>query len=404
MMLAFVIAGIGLSQTASAQVCSGFALLKNGDEFTDAGNGRAVIGNRCYQRALCMGGTIMSKGGTKRVCMTRSNGGGAPTPACGDSIDLKIGERVWKRGAIFKTANGKCYDEALCGGNLAKLTADAYQCQAQTGGGRCSGTLNLGEFGLVWKVSDTMWKARTGTKCYSAVACSPGTRLTFKSGDTYYCKPTGPVCEGQANLAANQTVARLANNQWKIGNNAKVFCTASCPADTLLTHKGGNNYYCKPKPPVCEGTATLIASQQVAKLGNKQWRVGNNGNVYCDVVCPADTDLTHKGGNTYYCEPQPPVCDGVGQLTSGQEIWRKAANMWKTKDGRYTYCSVRCPVDHKLTHKSGDTHYCKPNPPVCDGHGNLNSGQEIWKKAHNMWKPKTASGYTAPSPVRRITS
>ena len=83
------------------------------------------------------------------------------------------------------------------------------------------------------------------------------------------------------------------------------------------------------------------------------------------MVCPEGTKLTHKSGDTHYCKPNPPVCDGKGKLKSGQEIWKKAHNMWKTKDGKHVYCSVECPKGTKLTHKSGDTHYCKPEHKIC---------------------------------------
>ncbi|MGA0236451.1 MAG: hypothetical protein ACO3NE_12770, partial [Alphaproteobacteria bacterium] len=59
------------------------------------------------------------------------------------------------------------------------------------------------------------------------------------------------------------------------------------------------------------------------------------------------------------------TCSGRGNLKANDEIWRRASNMWKTKDGQTTYCSVVCEAGTTLTHKHGDTYYCKPDPVNC---------------------------------------
>ena len=47
-------------------------------------------------------------------------------------------------------------------------------------------------------------------------------------------------------------------------------------------------------------------------------------------------------------------------LKPGQEIWKKAHNMWKPKNSDRCYQKAICTEGSVLTHKSGDTHYCKP--------------------------------------------
>ena len=181
--LAIVMASLGYTQSASAQACTGFALLKDGDQFVDMGGGRALVDNRCYERALCIGGTISN-----------------------------------------------------LGNNL-------YGCFVV------------------------------------------------------------PACEGTINLAADEVI-------------------------------------------------------KVTKSGH--WTKVDDPRTYCSVKCPETTTLKRVAGETYACKPDAPVCSGVGKLKSGDRIWKKASNMWKTKDGKNVYCSVQCAAGTKLTNVNGDRHVCKP--------------------------------------------
>ena len=241
MILAIMVASLGINQTASAQACTGFALLQDGDQYTDLGGGRALLDNRCYQRALCIGGTI------------------------------------------------------------SNLGSNLYGCFVE------------------------------------------------------------PGCEGTKSLPLNGVAAKNADESWSVGGTTRVYCNVICPVGATLTKQAGNTYYCKAEAPACNGVGQLELGDKIWKRAANMWKTEDGRNTYCSVQCPAGSTLTHQSGDTHYCKPNAPVCNGVGQLKSGDEIWKRASNMWKTKDGSKTYCSVKCENGTTLTKTNGDTHVCKPN-------------------------------------------
>ena len=499
MILAIMVASLGINQTASAQACTGFALLQDGDQYTDLGGGRALLDNRCYQRALCIGGTISnlgsnlygcfvepgcegtkslplngvaaknadeswSVGGTTRVycnvicpvgaTLTKQAGNTyyckAEAPACNGVGQLELGDKIWKRAAnMWKTEDGRntyCSVQCPAGSTLTHQSGDTHYCKPNAP--VCNGVGQLKSGDEIWKRASNMWKTKDGSKTYCSVKCENGTTLTKTNGDTHVCKPNAPVCNGVGQLKSGDKIWKRAANMWKTKDGQNTYCSVKCESGTTLTHVKGDTHICKPNAPTCSGTKTLskdgvatkgndnfwrlargnsvycdvkcatgkeltkisgnnyqcqtpapvcsgtktLSEDGVATKGNDNfWRLARGNSVYCDVKCATGKELTKISGSDYQCKTPAPTCRGVRLLKSGDEAWKRAANVWKTKDSDSTFCSVSCAVGSTLTKTSGDTHVCKPNPPVCNGVGQLKSGDEIWKRASNMWKTKDGS-------------
>ena len=152
MILAIMVASLGINQTASAQACTGFALLQDGDQYTDLGGGRALLDNRCYQRALCIGGTI------------------------------------------------------------SNLGSNLYGCFVEPG---CEGTKSLPLNGVAAKNADESWSVGGTTRVYCNVICPVGATLTKQAGNTYYCKAEAPACNGVGQLELGDKIWKRASNMWK---------------------------------------------------------------------------------------------------------------------------------------------------------------------------------------------
>ena len=385
MILAVMVASLGINQTASAQACTGFALLQDGDQYVDLGGGRALLDNRCYQRALCIGGTISNLGSNLYGCFVEPECEGAKSLPL-NGVAAKNADDSWSVGGTTRV-----YCSVICpvGATLTKQAGNTYYCKAEAPAYNGVGQLELGD--KIWKRAANMWKTEDGRSTYCSVQCPAGSTLTHQSGDTHYCKPNPPVCNGVGQLTAGDEIWKRASNMWKTKDGQNTYCSVKCESGTTLTQINGDTHVCKPNPPVCNGVGQLKSGDEIWKRASNMWKTKDGQNTYCSVKCESGTTLTKKSGDTHVCKPNPPVCNGVGQLKSGDEIWKRASNMWKTKDGQNTYCSVKCESGTTLTQINGDTHVCKPNPPVCNGVGQLKSGDQIWKRASNMWKTKDGS-------------
>ena len=438
MILAIMVASLGINQTASAQACTGFALLQDGDQYTDLGGGRALLDNRCYQRALCIGGTISNLGSNLYGCFVEPGCEGTKSLPL-NGVAAKNADESWSVGGTTRV-----YCNVICpvGATLTKQAGNTYYCKAEAPACNGVGQLELGD--KIWKRAANMWKTEDGRNTYCSVQCPAGSTLTHQSGDTHYCKPNAPVCNGVGQLKSGDEIWKRASNMWKTKDGSKTYCSVKCENGTTLTKTNGDTHVCKPNAPVCNGVGQLKSGDKIWKRAANMWKTRDGQNTYCSVKCESGTTLTHVKGDTHICKPNPltcqqmsdrygvshfstwgtataaikadwqaqkcatckpghvkdaegkcgnpaPVCNGVGQLKSGGEIWKRASNMWKTKDGQNTYCSVKCENGTTLTHVKGDTHICKPNAPVCNGVGQLKSGDEIWKRASNMWKTKDGS-------------
>ncbi len=438
MILAIMVASLGINQTASAQACTGFALLQDGDQYTDLGGGRALLDNRCYQRALCIGGTISNLGSNLYGCFVEPGCEGTKSLPL-NGVAAKNADESWSVGGTTRV-----YCNVICpvGATLTKQAGNTYYCKAEAPACNGVGQLELGD--KIWKRAANMWKTEDGRNTYCSVQCPAGSTLTHQSGDTHYCKPNAPVCNGVGQLKSGDEIWKRASNMWKTKDGSKTYCSVKCENGTTLTKTNGDTHVCKPNAPVCNGVGQLKSGDKIWKRAANMWKTRDGQNTYCSVKCESGTTLTHVKGDTHICKPNPltcqqmsdrygvshfstwgtataaikadwqaqkcatckpghvkdaegkcgnpaPVCNGVGQLKSGGEIWKRASNMWKTKDGQNTYCSVKCESGTTLTHVKGDTHICKPNAPVCNGVGQLKSGDEIWKRASNMWKTKDGS-------------
>ena len=488
MILAIMVASLGINQTASAQACTGFALLQDGDQYTDLGGGRALLDNRCYQRALCIGGTISNLGSNLYGCFVEPGCEGTKSLPL-NGVAAKNADESWSVGGTTRV-----YCNVICpvGATLTKQAGNTYYCKAEAPACNGVGQLELGD--KIWKRAANMWKTEDGRNTYCSVQCPAGSTLTHQSGDTHYCKPNAPVCNGVGQLKSGDEIWKRASNMWKTKDGSKTYCSVKCENGTTLTKTNGDTHVCKPNAPVCNGVGQLKSGDKIWKRAANMWKTRDGQNTYCSVKCESGTTLTHVKGDTHICKPNPltcqqmsdrygvshfstwgtataaikadwqaqkcatckpgqvkdaegkcgnpaPACNGVGQLKSGDKIWKRAANMWKTRDGQNTYCSVKCESGTTLTHVKGDTHICKPNPltcqqmsdrygvshfstwgtataaikadwqaqkcatckpghvkdaegkcgnpaPVCNGVGQLKSGGEIWKRASNMWKTK----------------
>ena len=371
---------------------------------------------------------------------------GNPAPACNGVGQLKSGDQIWKRASnMWKTKDGsKTYCSVKCenGTTLTKTNGDTHVCKPNPP--VCNGVGQLKSGDQIWKRASNMWKTKDGSKTYCSVKCENGTTLTKTNGDTHVCKPNAPACQGTGLPKVNEKIWKKSANQWTTQFGKKTFCTIKCPQNTKLTHVGGNQHVCKANAPACNGVGQLKSGDQIWKRASNMWKTKDGSKTYCSVKCENGTTLTKTNGDTHVCKPNPltcqqmsnrygvshnktwgsataaikadwkaqscttcksghvkdatgkcgnpaPVCNGVGQLKSGDQIWKRASNMWKTKDGSKTYCSVKCENGTTLTKTNGDTHVCKPNPPVCNGVGQLKSGDQIWKRASNMWKTKDGS-------------
>ena len=321
---------------------------------------------------------------------------GNPAPACNGVGQLKSGDQIWKRASnMWKTKDGsKTYCSVKCenGTTLTKTNGDTHVCKPNPP--VCNGVGQLKSGDQIWKRASNMWKTKDGSKTYCSVKCENGTTLTKTNGDTHVCKPNPPVCNGVGQLKSGDQIWKRASNMWKTKDGSKTYCSVKCESGTTLTKTNGDTHVCKPNPPVCNGVGQLKSGDQIWKRASNMWKTKDGSKTYCSVKCESGTTLTKTNGDTHVCKPNPPVCNGVGHVKSGDQIWKRASNMWKTKDGSKTYCSVKCENGTTLTKTNGDTHVCKPNPPVCNGVGQLKSGDQIWKRASNMWKTKAVQRRT----------
>ena len=302
-----------------------------------------------------------------------------------------------------------------------------------------------------------MWKTKDGKNTYCSVKCAAGTKLTHVKGDTHVCKQEtvncqalrdkydlipgyswgstpsnvrgtwsvngcnnkvkkvnckfmashygivagktwgkapkniqdhwgklkcnpAPACKGVGNLKSGQKIWKKANNMWKTKDGKNTYCSVKCAAGTKLTHVKGDTHFCKQETVNCQalrdkydlipgyswgstpsnvrGTWSVNGCNNKVKKVNCKFMASHYGIVAGKTWGKAPKNIQDHWGKLK-CNPAP-ACKGVGNLKSGQEIWKKANNMWKTKDGKNTYCSVKCAAGTKLTHVKGDTHVCKP--------------------------------------------
>ncbi len=433
MILAIMVASLGINQTASAQACTGFALLQDGDQYTDLGGGRALLDNRCYQRALCIGGTISNLGSNLYGCFVEPGCEGTKSLPL-NGVAAKNADESWSVGGTTRV-----YCNVICpvGATLTKQAGNTYYCKAEAPACNGVGQLELGD--KIWKRAANMWKTEDGRNTYCSVQCPVGSTLTHQSGDTHYCKPNAPVCNGVGQLKSGDEIWKRALNMWKTKDGSKTYCSVKCENGTTLTKTNGDTHVCKPNAPVCNGVGQLKSGDKIWKRAANMWKTRDGQNTYCSVKCESGTTLTHVKGDTHICKPNPltcqqmcdrygvshfstwgtataaikadwqaqkcatckpghvkdaegkcgnpaPVCNGVGQLKSGGEIWKRASNMWKTKDGQNTYCSVKCESGTTLTHVKGDTHICKPNAPTCSGTKTLSKDGVATKGNDNFWR------------------
>ena len=195
------------------------------------------------------------------------------------------------------------------------------------------------------------------------------------------------ACKGVGQLQSGDEIWKRASNLWKTKDGSKTFCSVKCAANTTLTKKSGDTYYCKPNPVQCKGefksvpnglekiatqgqTVTLKEAAWIFYGGNNCYNKGDfskGKNLKCDNNVFGDPKSGVKNTCHAMFKVEAAPCKGEGSLKANATIIRKASNMWKTADGKNTYCSVECASNTTLTKKSGDTYYCKPNAATCKG-------------------------------------
>ena len=212
--------------------------------------------------------------------------------------------------------------------------------------------------------------------------CPAGTKLTHVKGDTHVCKPDAPVCSGVGKLKSGEEIWKKASNIWKTKDGKNTYCSVQCPAGTKLTHVKGDTHVCKPEPVNCQllrdkydlipGRSWGSMPADVRKIWSANKCDAKVKTVDCKflashygIVADKTWGKAPKHVQQHWAKlecggPATKECRGVGKLKSGDQVWKKAPNMWKTKDGKNVYCSVQCAAGTKLTNVNGDRHVCKP--------------------------------------------
>lgn len=151
---------------------------------------------------------------------------------------------------------------------------------------------------------------------------------------------------------------------WKTKDGEHIYCNVQCEEGSSLRHKSGDTHYCKPLPVNCQDMRDLydlIPHDSWGTTPNDKKAVWN-ANDCNNKVLPVDCEFMRDhydivGGVSWGSAPShvashwhrlncaaETTCSGRGNLKANDEIWRRASNMWKTKDGQTTYCSVVCEV------------------------------------------------------------
>ena len=165
--------------------------------------------------------------------------------------------------------------------------------------------------------------------------------------------PEAPKCEGTVTLNPGDEVIRRAAKRWKVNGDDTIYCAASCSDGSSPIQKEDRTYHCKPEAPKCEGVAKLDVNDQIWKKGDTGWKKRNNDRLYCEVTCAEGSTLTHKQGDTHYCKAEAPTCEGVATLKPGDEVIRRGAKRWRPRGTSQTYCSVECSDGAELVKKTG---------------------------------------------------
>ena len=202
------------------------------------------------------------------------------------------------------------------------------------------------------------------------------------------CPVTAPKCEGTVTLDVNDQIWKKGDTGWKKQNGDRLYCDVTCAEGSTLTHKQGDTHYCKAEAPTCEGVATLNPGDEVIRRGAKRWRPRGTNQTYCSVECSDGAELVKKTGTVYMCPVTAPTCEGVAKLDVNDQIWKKGDTGWKKRNSDRLYCETSCAEGSTLTHKQGDTHYCKADPASgCNRNTKILTGsQRVIKGTDGFWR------------------
>ena len=368
----------------TAPKCEGVANLGVNDQIWKKGDTgwKKQNGDRLYCDVTCAeGSTLTHKQGDTHYCKPEA-------PTCEGVATLKPGDEVIRRGAKRWRPRGTnqtyCSVECSDGAELVKKTGTVYMCPVTAP--TCEGTVTLDVNDQIWKKGETGWKKKNGDRLYCDVTCAEGSTLTHKQGDTHYCKAEAPTCEGTVTLNPGDEVIRRGAKRWRPRGTNQTYCSVECSDGAELVQKNGTVYMCPVTAPKCEGVAKLDVNDQIWKKGDTGWKKRNNDRLYCDVTCAEGSTLTHKQGDTHYCKAEAPTCEGVATLNPGDEVIRRGAKRWRPRGTNQTYCSVECSDGAELVQKNGTVYMCPVTAPKCEGVANLGVNDQIWKKGDTGWK------------------